>query len=417
MVPEYNKLFFKRNILYPPLPQRPFVTVWNIDTSECQKKYNVTINLQSFDIVINNNQTRNGDKMVIFYSNNLGLYPNFDSSGNPVNGGIPQLGNLTAHLNKCIKDIETFIPHENFSGLAVIDWESWRPLWAWEGWGSGLIYQTASIKKVQKDHPDWHIKNITEQAQKEFESAAKSYMLQTVKLARSLRPKAQWGFYLFPDCYNYAKNGSDFTCHNDTIIRNNKIEWLFTASTGLYPSTYLGTWFKNQSTAIDYTTNRINEAKRVDANRYDNITIPIYVYNNLVYRETREFLLYQDVKHSSGIAAMLGASGVVLWGDYMDNSKDICMKLSKYVNVTLGPYLKALSDEASKCSEQLCSGHGRCVLTPSEQKPHTKKIYLNRFFFQFVSSNMFSNDCDILCQCYPGFSGQKCEFPQKADVQ
>jgi len=317
--------YIKPNILWPAVPKRPFVTVWNVDTHSCKENYNISIDLSYFDIVINPNQTGEGDQIVIFYSTYLGLYPHFDDNGNPINGGIPQLGNISAHYEKCVNDVEAYMPNKDFNGLAVIDWESWRPLWAWNSWDNGLLYQNASIEKVQKEHPDWPLKNITEKAKSEFESAAKAYWLGTIELVSFLRPNAKWGYYLYPDCYNYDKTGTDLTCHNDTLARNDEIQWLFDASTALYPSTYLGSWFKNMSTAKVYTTNRINEAKRVDYNRPGHANIPIYAYNNLVYRKTRDFLILADLNATSGLAAILGTSGVVLWGEYMDNSKNICL--------------------------------------------------------------------------------------------
>ena len=36
---------------------------------------------------------------------------------------------------------------------------------------------------------------------------------------KSLRPAGKWGFYLFPECYNY--NG-DKMCTNDTKAENNE---------------------------------------------------------------------------------------------------------------------------------------------------------------------------------------------------
>ena len=282
-------MYTKSNIFSPVLPDRPFVSVWNIDTGACERTYNVSIDLTYFDIVINPNQTRDGDKMVIFYAADLGRYPRFDGSGKPIYGGIPQASNITAHYEKCVLDIKAFIPDENFEGLAVIDWESWRPVWENNGWGKLKVYQTASIEKVQKEHPSLPLVNATTQAKIEFEKAAKSYMFGTLELGRLVRPKAKWGYYLYPDCYNYDKTGQDLTCHKEIIAKNNEQQWLFDASTALYPSTYLGSWFKNQSSAAEYTANRVNEAKRVDFNRPFNISVPIYVYNNLVYRHTRDF--------------------------------------------------------------------------------------------------------------------------------
>ena len=57
----------------------------------------------------------------------LGKWPCFDKNGTTINGGLPQLGNLTEHLNQVRKDIAIQLPDPNFSGYAVIDWEVWVP--------------------------------------------------------------------------------------------------------------------------------------------------------------------------------------------------------------------------------------------------------------------------------------------------
>ena len=402
----YLGSYLKQNILQPMIPDRPFVAVWNVNTADCKEKYNVSVDLSAFDIVINSNETRDGDKIMIFYSSKLGLYPRIDDDGRLINGGIPQLGDLAAHYEKCVQDVQERIPDKDYDGLAVIDWESWRPLWAWISWGQGLVYQSISIDKVRNEHPDWSEENITTQAAFEFEAAAKSYMLGTLELVKFLRPKAKWGYYLYPDCHNYAKTGSDLSCHNDTISRNDEIQWLFNASTALYPSTYLGLWFKDDPRAAVYTANRVNEAKRVDSNRPGNVNIPVYAYNNLVYRLTREFLHIRDVESSSGVAAMLGASGVVLWGNYMATSKDVCLNVSHYVSETLGPYLKLMSDSAQECSIELCSGHGRCVV--KNGKFPTRKLSPG---MKLLLSLLLPPESihDVDCQCYSGFKGSKCD--------
>jgi len=71
----YNRFYNKFKISKPALPKRPFISVWNIETGECDSQYGVHIDLNQFDIVNNNNQTRNGKVAVIFYANLLGKYP------------------------------------------------------------------------------------------------------------------------------------------------------------------------------------------------------------------------------------------------------------------------------------------------------------------------------------------------------
>jgi len=75
----------------PPLPNRPFITVWNTPTDMCKSEWNVTLDLSAFDFVVNPDQAWCGEYIVIFYNQQLGLFPYFDSDGNAVNGGLPQV--------------------------------------------------------------------------------------------------------------------------------------------------------------------------------------------------------------------------------------------------------------------------------------------------------------------------------------
>ena len=404
-----NKKFFnKLKISKPALPKRPFISVWNIETGECDSQYGVNIDLNQFDIVNNNKQTRNGNIAVIFYANLLGKYPYYDNNKKPINGGLPQLGNLTSHLHKCIFDIKHYIPDPEFSGLSVIDWEPWTPLWSNMGWGKRKFYQIASIDYVKKRYPHLNDNEVIDKAKSEYENAAKSYIVETLKICKKMRPKAKWGFYLYPDCYNYNKNSNDLNCPPQQILRDNEIQWMFDTSTALYPSTYLGYWFKNSNRTKYYTAHRVSEAKRVDYNRPGNVSIPIFVYNNLVYRKTRTFLTLKDLVSSSGISAVLGASGVVLWGDLMHSSKEQCLKLSKYVNSTLGPFMKLASDAASDCSLKSCNGNGRCAITTNTKDNVKISNEMKKFLNVVFKSN--KNKFAFYCQCYSGFFGDHCQF-------
>ena len=78
----------------PPLSNKPFITVWNTPTDQCKPKWNVSLDLSAFDIVVNKDQKWCGKYIVIFYNTQLGLYPYFDSNGNTFNGGLPQVVDL-----------------------------------------------------------------------------------------------------------------------------------------------------------------------------------------------------------------------------------------------------------------------------------------------------------------------------------
>ncbi|KAK6016522.1 hypothetical protein OSTOST_17995, partial [Ostertagia ostertagi] len=74
----------------------------------------------------------NGEKIALFYEPNLvAIHTTINPMRTlPINGGTPQ--NLTdaqieLHLNISEYNITSVLP-ENASGLAIIDFEEWRPL-------------------------------------------------------------------------------------------------------------------------------------------------------------------------------------------------------------------------------------------------------------------------------------------------
>lgn len=80
-----------------------------------------------FDVVANKEQSFQGSNMTIFYREELGTYPYYTPTGEPVFGGLPQNASLVTHLAHTFQDIKAAMPEPDFSGLAVIDWEAWRP--------------------------------------------------------------------------------------------------------------------------------------------------------------------------------------------------------------------------------------------------------------------------------------------------
>ncbi len=79
---------------------------------------------------------------------------------------------MTAHIAKLVADVNEKIPNKTFSGLAVLDWESWRPLWV-QNYDTNKLYHTKSIELVTKMHPTWSKQQIEAEAQKQFETAAR----------------------------------------------------------------------------------------------------------------------------------------------------------------------------------------------------------------------------------------------------
>ena len=69
------------------------------------------------------------DGYLVTTLSNPGFWPHFLKNGSAINGGIPQLGNLSLHEAALAAFIDEKLP-ANFSGAAVVDFEAWNPLWS-----------------------------------------------------------------------------------------------------------------------------------------------------------------------------------------------------------------------------------------------------------------------------------------------
>lgn len=269
---------------------RPFVILWNAPTHPCLANHNVSLDLEAFDITVNQNHSFMGPEVVIFYSTQLGLYPYYDQDNKPVNGGLPQNASLSDHLVKARQDLEAVAIDRNFRGVAVVDWEDWRPQWD-RNWKNMTLYQLWSLELVNRRHPNWSYGRLKRHAKRQFEEAAKAFMLSTLKLALQLSPKGLWGFYGFPECYNSVlKNSSQkYTgrCSDEEMRRNDALDWLWQTSRALYPQIYLGKDLKNSEHVGPFVRHRVQEGLRVSAD----VEVPVLPYARIVYTYSMDFLI------------------------------------------------------------------------------------------------------------------------------
>lgn len=406
----------------PVLWNRPFVTVWNAPSQECSTKYHVPLDLGVFDVVLNRNESFLGQEIALFYSNTLGLYPHYTPEGMAAHGGIPQNGSLLAHLGKARHDIQAAISEPSFRGLAVIDWESWRPVWA-RNWDAMELYKEKSQELVREQHLDWPPDRVAEEAQEEFEQSARAFMEQTLVLGKSLRPGGFWGFYGFPSCYNYDFKAANYTgeCPAVEQQRNEQLWWLWNQSRALYPSIYLPKELRLTDQVGKFVRHRVAEAFRVQG-QMGTGSLSVLPYARIQYDFTEDFLSQEDLVHTIGESASQGASGVVLWGneDYT-RSRESCLALKEYVDSSLGHYIMNVTSSATLCSVTVCSSHGRCVrraghpgaflhLSPSSftvQRHHSRPHrHLQGQLAKQEQANLVE---EFSCQCYTGWAGTQCE--------
>ncbi|XP_059181806.1 hyaluronidase PH-20-like [Centropristis striata] len=359
-----------------------------------------------------------GQFLSLFYTDRLGLYPHVDlSSRKQLNGGIPQRGNLKASMNKARADINYYIPSKTSRGLAVIDWEEWRPLWG-RNWGTKRIYQTLSVAHLMQTNRSLTVQQATEGAKQQFQVAAKNFMSGMLAMGRAMRPNYLWGFYLFPNCYNYGWEKPNFTgrCSAEVRRQNDKLLWLWESSTALFPSVYLQVSLADNPRAALMVRNRVQEALRVSALPRRSGAAPVFAYMRPVFvDQNRRFLSQGDLVSTIGESAAVGVSGAVLWGasaDYDDQTS--CSALSSYLSTTLNPYITNVTIAAQLCSNFLCRGNGRCIrknynsnhylhLNPENFRIlHVQKRYL--VLGRPTLTDLKALSRRFTCQCYKGLS-------------
>uniref|UniRef100_A0A8D2QNW5 Hyaluronidase n=1 Tax=Zosterops lateralis melanops TaxID=1220523 RepID=A0A8D2QNW5_ZOSLA len=397
------------NLARPLISNSPFLSIWNAPTELCTERTGVQLDMNFFSLIGSTLKTSIGQNITLFYPDRLGYYPyKNEVTGEAFNGGFPQLPLLENHLKKAKEDIQFYIPSDEQLGLAVIDWENWRPVWI-RNWGSKDIYRQESIELVQQRDLSLSEAEARTIAKMEFEFAAKSFMLESLKLGIEMKPNRLWGYYLYPDCYNYdyKQNPHNYTgtCLDIEIERNNELNWLWEKSTALYPSIYLETALKSSRNAQLFVRNRVREAIRTSYVSNSSHPLPVFVYTRYLHLYgSLHVFLQDDLVNTIGESAALGASGIVIWGDMnLTQNKNTCRTLDNYLRRTLTPYLINVTMAARICSQVLCQDSGACA-----RKKWNSSDYLHL--------NPENIDLQTLiekfdCHCYAGHS---CE--PRADI-
>jgi len=386
---------FSFDLLPPARCETTFSVFWNAPSESCERK-GVKLDLDKFEIKHNPGLKFKGPVITLFYADytNFGAFPYIDRQGRRVNGGIPQRVNMTKHLALVRLHIEESLPVD-FAGLAVIDWEIWRPLFD-RNWGNMRIYQRESLDYVAKRFPKLSAKARLAKAKKEWNFSAKKLLLSSLQLATSLRPKAQWGFYKFPECYNYQAQHS--WCGSTVESMDDELFWMWNSSNALYPSAYFGAGYPHTfEEKKNLVRGHVEEAFRVG--KLPSRTLPVYFYMKYSYTSS-SFASKDDLEASLQLAADLGAAGAILWdasAPFRDRA--YCTRLQSDLNLILGPFAKRAIDEARTCGSSLCHARGRCALTDA-------RAYMSP---EVVPSLVPKEKKEFRCRCFNGWKGDRCQ--------
>ncbi|XP_016138122.1 hyaluronidase-2-like isoform X2 [Sinocyclocheilus grahami] len=388
-----------KNTRWPLYSGKPLLLAWNAPTEDCRPRHDVTFQLDQFQIVASPNEGFTKQNLTIFYQDRLGMYPYFESDSTPVNGGLPQIASLTQHLERMPEGLKKYIKDPTVKGLAVIDWEEWRPLWI-RNWGPKDIYRDRSRRLVAEKNPTSPQDQVAKVAQQEFELSACKFMLETLRSAKSLRPQQLWGFYLFPDCYNHNYQSKNYTgrCPDVEVTRNDQLKWLWMESTALYPSIYMANMLKDQLAGRQFVRNRVKEGMRL-ASVGNGSARPVFVYTRPTYQNNPP-----------------ASNGNLL--ELLLLTETACSSLNEYLRGPLGRYLLNVTSAAEQCSRNLCGFRGRCLRkrpdtdTYLHLSPNTHSIERQGNTLK-VSGQMGEEELsrvrdEFQCQCYNGYVGDNC---------
>ncbi|KAK0396127.1 hypothetical protein QR680_001581 [Steinernema hermaphroditum] len=371
-----------------------FSIYWNAPTYNCHRM-NITIPLEKYGIKVNRDMKFQGEEVVLFYEQKFGLYPYYkrvnSSSYDTVNGGLPQRASISEHLRKVKLDIEKSIPYSGYSGLAVIDFEEWRPLWSLN-WGTKTVYKRESVRYVLERYPTLSRKSARRIAIAEFNKAARNFMVQTLRLGMQLRPNARWGFYGFPYCNYDAGQVGDAECNAKFLKHNEKLGFVMREGNALYPSIYL---HNNDDEDVNFRYIQAIMKESLRTRKRLRSKAPIYVYTKIEYDPygdlPHHFYDKADLCSSLKQSSDLGAVGAIIWSSSKDMNRQRCEGIQAFVEESFGPYTDMVVKHANRCARKLCSRHGKCILEPQLQ------------------CSSFSDLLSYKCDCESPFYGRNCE--------
>ncbi|XP_014830336.1 PREDICTED: hyaluronidase-2-like [Poecilia mexicana] len=338
----------------PLLSGQPFIIFWGVPDSSCAGRLNPT----SFGM------EREG-RVAVFYEDSLGNYPYFLDKNTPINGGIPQYTRLDGHVQKTKQDLEAALPAPRYLGLGVLRWAEWVPQWS-RNQEKQAMYLEASRKLLRSFFPKWTPEEVEKWSRVDFEAAAQSVMVETLREVKRLRPKALWGFSPYPSCYNSDPAQTQLgnysgQCPPAEMALNDELLWLWKRSSALFPLLTLEKRQGGTVAARSFLSSQIKEALRVASVAGAEFDLPVFPLVKSVYVSSKTFLSQADLINTIGECAAMGTAGVVIWNRSEMKTERECQDLAVFVRKVLGPYAVNVTTATQSCSSSLCQGKGRCV--------------------------------------------------------
>lgn len=253
-------------------------------------------------------------------------YPHLTEDGQWVGGGIPQNANITAaklNIQQWLTDQDNWyaIP-PNYQGYIYMDYEGWPILWSQLNYtnpNAGISpYVTRSKDQVRTQHPSWTEAQITVEAERQWNEAAKNFTLEMFYEAKRLFPNAKIGFYGQPNAPIYRGYYSSYG--DRQRAENDQLSWLWETIDYVSPSVYLsdGTNTQAEKELRDrqFIYGSLVEAKRI-GDQYNKPVIPFTTYaryNSSNGALAVGYLNEESLRSSYEVPIALDVDATFMWG-------------------------------------------------------------------------------------------------------
>jgi hyaluronoglucosaminidase len=292
--------------------------------------------LGSFGIRANARNAQNGAVVSILGSGSiqgqhrLGPFmdwPKIEKDGSVVNGGLPARANLSTAMVR-IEAALSMLP-DGFSGALYFDMEAWDPLWAL----TAPQYRNASVAWVLKRQPGLSAAAAAKEAQRQYEAAAKRWMLAPLEAALRAHPRALVGYYNYPKCAP-GMECEQMPPETNITAANDQLAWLWDTSTALFPTIYYDfVWHKGSGPIV-------HESRRLAGERSGKQVLPVWWYYGC--GSYSEFCSESNQRQQWQEAVAAGCDGFVVWGGGKATPRG-CRAFEHYVSTVLGPVAKNIT--------------------------------------------------------------------------